>query len=63
MKHNQQKSLEDVIKDLHKKYKNAPSPLSESNRHFQPNIVPPQKIGGDNRQSLLGDFRPTPKTW
>lgn len=63
MKHNQQKSLEDVIKDLHKKYKNVPSPLSESNRHFQPNIVPTPKIGGDNRQSLLGDFRPTPKTW
>lgn len=63
MKNFQQKSLEDVIKELHKKYKNMPSPLSENYKNQQPNMVPTQKIGGSERQSLLGDFKPTPKSW
>lgn len=63
MKPFQQKSLEDVIKDLQKKYKNVPSPLSENFKQSQPNITPQQRLGGDIKNSLLGDFKPTPKSW
>lgn len=55
----QHKSLEETIMDLHKKYKNKPSPLSLMN----PNVaMAPQQQGTppthDIRSALLGSFKP-----
>lgn len=55
------KSLEDTIRELHKRYKNTASPLLENNRFGF--VTPPQKIGGPQNNPIFGDFKPTPKSW
>jgi hypothetical protein len=57
------KSLEQVIKELHNQYKNKPSPLSEEYKQIRSSFVPNQKLGGDIKNSLLGDFKPSPRIW
>lgn len=56
----QQKSLEEVIKELHNKHKNKPSPLSENYNKANENIhfSPTQKSIQSHRSEILGDFRP-----
>jgi hypothetical protein len=58
------KKLEDTIRELQAKYKNKPSPLSENYRKFAPQMVPQQnQKPADARSFLLGDFKPTSKSW
>jgi hypothetical protein len=55
------KSLEETIKELHKKYKNTISPLSEqyNKNNKNVNFVPQQKTANlDPRNSLLDNFSP-----
>lgn len=61
----QPKSLEQTIKELQKKYKNIPSPLSSQyqKNNANVNIAPQQKLGSDPRNSILDGFRPQPKSW
>jgi hypothetical protein len=57
----QKKSLEDTIRNLHKKYKNVPSPLSENYNHMNSNIhMAPQQTtpSSDVRSQLLSGFKP-----
>lgn len=64
MKNLNGKSLEQVILELHKKYKNVPSPLKENKSFVETPIIPQQKSGNmDTRANLLGNFKPTPKSW
>lgn len=59
MKNN--KSLEETIKELHKKYKNTISPLSEEYAKGNKNVnfVPQQKTANlDPRNALLNNFNP-----
>ena len=60
------KSLEDTIRQLHKKYKNVPSPLSEEyvRRNQNVNFVPQQTTPSkDTRSNLLGNYRPLNDTF
>lgn len=54
------KTLEETIRELRQRYKNAPSPLSENYNHMNKNVnfisttPKPQNF----RDSILGDFKP-----
>lgn len=56
------KSLEETIKELQKRYKNVPSPLSENYQRNKPAYIP-QQNNQNFSNSILGDFKPTPKQW
>lgn len=60
------KSLEDTIRELQKRNKNKPSPLSEQYRRGEGsvNFIPQttqNKLNRDPRDLLIGDFKPLPK--
>lgn len=60
------KSLEDTIRELNKKYKNRPSPLSEQYRRGEGSVnfisqTNQTKSSRDPRDLLVGDFKPLPK--
>jgi hypothetical protein len=57
------KSLEDCIRAIHEKYKNSPSPLSESNKNPSVNMVPLQTTPTSGREQLLKNFAPPSKTF
>jgi len=63
MKNFQEKTLEETIKELQRKYKNVPSPLSENYSRNQPVMVPQQRLGTSFHDTILDGFKPTPKTW
>lgn len=63
MKNNIGKTLEETIRDLHKRYKNVPSPLSENYQRNKPNMVPQQTTPTSIRSNLLGDFKPPRRQW
>jgi hypothetical protein len=63
MKNTQGKTLEETIKELQRKYKNVPSPLSENYNRNQPVMVPQQRLGTNFHDTILNGFKPTPKTW
>jgi len=64
---NNGKSLEETIRLLHKKYKNAPSPLrnlSEHNVGFTPTQIPnSMRPLEDLRAGLLDNFKPSNNTF
>lgn len=60
---NSEKTLEQTIRELQKRYKNVPSPLSESYNRNKPAVVPQQKLGTSFHDTVLGGFKPAPKTW
>lgn len=58
------KSLEDVIRDVHNKNKNKPSPLKFLNPEQPINLAPNQVTPStDPRQRLVGDFKPQKYTF
>ncbi len=59
-----QRSLEDVIRQVHEKYKHKPSPLQFLDPE-KPMAVVPQKTTPktDSRSTLLQDFKPQKYTF
>ena len=55
-----QKKLEDTIRELGKRYKNVPSPLSNVKPNLSEDIhfIPQKPVTQNFQNKLLGDYKP-----